>query len=503
MVWRTRIIALSLLGALLHLLRFADGSTALDDSWISFRIARTFLQTGALTFNGGQPPVEGMTNLLWTLMSAAWIAALPGQDPIVAARWVGGLLHLLTVLVILRLVEEVVSRRAGRVEHAMAAAGLLLVSSGTFTAYAMSGLETPLWLLLAATGMLLTARLEHGAVKTGAALGTVLGLWGWTRPEGVFFGAIWLGAVALGTERRRPLLAAVVTFVAWIIALEALRWTVYGALVPNTFHAKPPDAAKGGAYVGGFFLSVLGGLGALPALALLRDRNLRVWAVLAWVAVAATAWSGGDWMPGYRRLVFAALCFLVLGAAWVGLATGRRYRVAVAAVAASGVAMLVGVVTGRDFRVYSEDIFVALAQQASRSGVQSIAAVDIGKLGWHFEGEIFDIIGLTDAHIASMPGAHGEKRWDDAYFRSRSPELVVVANFAPMPNPYAGQPVDLQIRTPEIPVFDSMLRGGGYHYVTSYSVGAEQSYLVFARDDVTLPPEIWGAPQVDLLALLR
>lgn len=35
-----------------------------------------------------------MTNLLWTLMSAVWIALWPGADPIEPARVVGGVFQL-------------------------------------------------------------------------------------------------------------------------------------------------------------------------------------------------------------------------------------------------------------------------------------------------------------------------------------------------------------------------------------------------------------------------
>ena len=83
--------------------QFASPAFAIDDAWISFRIARNLLEHGALTFNLGRPPVEGMTNFLWTLLSAGWIAALPSVDPIHAARALGLLCHLVTIVLVGRL----------------------------------------------------------------------------------------------------------------------------------------------------------------------------------------------------------------------------------------------------------------------------------------------------------------------------------------------------------------------------------------------------------------
>ncbi len=47
----------------------------------SFRVARNWLQHGVPSFNLSGPPVEGMTNLLWTLASAGWIPPLAAGRP--------------------------------------------------------------------------------------------------------------------------------------------------------------------------------------------------------------------------------------------------------------------------------------------------------------------------------------------------------------------------------------------------------------------------------------
>src|SRR5688500_17444199 len=63
-------ILVSLLLAALRMYEFTSQDFAIDDAWISFRIARNWLEAGTLTFDLTQPPVEGMTNFLWTVLSA-------------------------------------------------------------------------------------------------------------------------------------------------------------------------------------------------------------------------------------------------------------------------------------------------------------------------------------------------------------------------------------------------------------------------------------------------
>jgi len=57
-------ILVSLLLAALRMYEFTSQDFAIDDAWISFRIARNWLEAGTLTFDLTQPPVEGMTNFL-------------------------------------------------------------------------------------------------------------------------------------------------------------------------------------------------------------------------------------------------------------------------------------------------------------------------------------------------------------------------------------------------------------------------------------------------------
>ncbi|MDN5697786.1 MAG: hypothetical protein L0G70_07400, partial [Rubrobacter sp.] len=58
-----------------------------EDAYISFRYARNLLEGNGLVFNPGWEPVEGITNLFWTLCLAglSWL----GAEIPAAAVWLG------------------------------------------------------------------------------------------------------------------------------------------------------------------------------------------------------------------------------------------------------------------------------------------------------------------------------------------------------------------------------------------------------------------------------
>jgi hypothetical protein len=152
--------------------------------------------------------------------------------------------------------------------------------------------------------------------------------------------------------------------------------------------------------------------------------------------------------------------------------------------------------------VFNTPIFGALGRLAEQTeDVEQVALLDIGNFGWHFRGEIFDLAGLTDRHLAKLPGSYGGKPWDEAYFRKRSPELVlVIAHFLD------DDPVDerFDVRSWDRAILRSLVVGGGYRYHDSIGYMEDTEILIFPREDVNLPETIWGPPSGrDLLGELR
>ena len=478
---RAAALGLPLLVAIANLTRYAQPTFVIDDSWISFRIAENLLRHGVLTYDLTRPPVEGMTNLLWTLLSVPAILWRPAIDPAVTMRLVGALLYLASVAVFSRSVLKA-TRHAG----AALVAGLLLAYPGNIGFHALSGLETPLFLFLFVIALRL-AIIRDGGAPQATLLGFVLAALALTRPEGVLLGGVFI----LITERlhgRPQALRAAVPFVAVLAATELFRLAYFHALVPNTYGAKPPSLRDGLDYGRIFLKYGLGYAGLAAAAAGARiDRHTRWAALLAIVYAAGVIATGGDWMFGYRRMipVYAVVAFLGVRALAV---RDRRRWVAAVGLAAMFAGNLVMTAQRREANLFTNAIWQTLGRRAQDTpGLERAALVDIGAFGWAFKRSIFDFAGLTDAHIAALEGTHIDKTWDEAYFRAQRPDVV----FCLAAPDAGGHPT--VFRKPERDVLRSIRENGGY---SIHSIVREQggAIVVLARDGFELPPSSWGEP---------
>ncbi len=490
---RTVVLGVLLLGVV-RMVDYASPDFAIDDAWISFRVARNWLEHGALTFDVTQPPVEGMTNLLWTLLSASWIALLPGLDPIFGARVVGAACHLATIAIGARLAGRFASDAGGDARVAAAITGAALALSGSMAFHALSGLETPLFTLLFVWSLSQAARLEEGRRGTALLGGVLLGLLGMTRPEGVLAGMLLVGLLLLQRSTRQQALRMLVPFVLIMAATEAFRWSYYGALVPNTYQAKPPDAAKGLRYLSYFLVFGLGVVGPLALVPALRRSvtATRMLLPLGLVMGLASVWSGGDWMPGYRRFSLTMVAFAVLAGMGFALAKGRWRWVAGVGVAGVLGAHVAARLERNDAAQYPTMAWAQLGQVANETaGVETVALMDIGRFGWHFKGSVLDLVGLTDAHIARQRGVHLRKEWDESYFRRRAPALVIASTFEDVRDPRTRV---IHVQSAEEGALRSIQQRGGYTLRSSIPLFTGTNMLVFAREGLVLPEELWGPP---------
>jgi hypothetical protein len=400
--------------------------------------------------------------------------------------------------------------RGGNPLLAAAVAGGLIATATTMAFGAVAGLETGLW------GLLFCCALDRGWVaavherpSSAIACGVALGLLGWTRPEGVLVGGLAIGLFALRRELWPQALRIALVFGGLVAVLCGFRLIVYGALVPNTFHAKPPDPMKGLVYLRTFWvygLGIVGPLAMIPAMR--RNRFARALILLCGVMILGTVWSGGDWMTGFRRLTVPTFGIYLLMGVGASLAfasqSAAAYRMRVVAIAGVA-AVLVGhgytatsVVQRRIQPSHLKRIAV-LAESSPE--VSQVALVDIGIFGWYFRGSILDLVGLTDAHIGRLPGTHGHKEWDEAYFREREPELVLVMSSGSWEAPLGEA---FHVRPFELGVLRSIVIEGGYRYYSSHVLESDRRLMVLVRDDVRLDSTLWGpADARDPLAELR
>lgn len=259
-----------------------------DDAFISFRYAEHWANGHGLVWNIGEPPIEGFTNLLYTLMIGVMMRL--GLDPVLASYLIGLASVTGTALGTIRL-----SRTSGHVALA------LLATNFSFVAYATGGLETQLQAALVVWSLALV----FGTERPRAALsGLLLGLAVWTRLDSVLFGSA-IGIFLLVRRDWRALGTWLVALLGVFGALVAFKLHTFGGVLPNTFYAKASGLAslrfKNGYE---FWLAWLRSYGLIVPLLLTAWMTLRR---LAWspglvamltfaVWSAYVVWVGGDFM---------------------------------------------------------------------------------------------------------------------------------------------------------------------------------------------------------------
>ncbi len=226
--------------ALALYLHYGAGSAAnvgfpLDDGWIHVQIARHVAAGQGWTYNPGEPTAAS-TSPLWA-MAITPLFWLPG-DPTLWIKALGSALYLLTVYLTIGLARAVL-----RDDRIALLAGWLAAWQPALIYSALSGMETPLFIVLTLLALRSAWRSETSAHD--AYLATAwLALAGWARPElwavlPLLWGYFW--------RRRRDLPA---TAWQWHFLLAAasvagfvlFHLALWGHLLPAAFYAKPAAA---------------------------------------------------------------------------------------------------------------------------------------------------------------------------------------------------------------------------------------------------------------------
>ena len=325
--WTVRhTLALAVIAALAaaHLLPF--GTYLTDDTFIHLQFAKNLIAGQGFSFHAGEP-TYGATSPLWVFLLAAVGLVIPGagQTPADAsfvpslawaAKGIGAFATTLSVILMAR-----VARMLGWSPRLSLVPAALLAAHAWSARWAISGMETPLVLLLVVASFHALARLFlHGAAAWPA--GILLGLAVLARPECWILFALALVMVWSGAGVRRARASAgmaggaALVIVPWL----ALAWTWFQRLTPNT------SAAKAGVL---FDISL--GLSALQASirALLATDAFAIGFAVVSLAVAGPGLFRID--PPARRAfwmtVFLWPVTLVLGYVVGGVQVVSRYLV--------------------------------------------------------------------------------------------------------------------------------------------------------------------------------
>jgi hypothetical protein len=393
-----------------------------DDAFISFRYAQHLARGQGLTWNVGEPPIQGFTNLLWTLLLAGAMRA--GIEP-VAASYAMGLACFAGTLA----GTHATTRALGGSRLAAWTAMVWFGTCFTASSYATGGLETSAQACLVVWATYLALR------RRALALSFVAGALVWLRLDSSLLVAVLLGAVAWRLRHDRGRLLALfgpVTLAA--AALVAFDLRTFGAVLPNTFYAKVPGfdpriLETGAEYV----LAFLKHYALLPyaiftaAVLLRRAREQRVLLVPVACVVAWTAyvvWVGGDFMEFRFIVPVLPVALALLAVALFGAIASR------AVVAALAAALVLGSFA-EEYDSYDEDFFQDGVAIETVHGLQAhlygpdqawapfgrelgrafghdprvtIAVGGAGVVPYYSELRTIDVLGLNDAWVARHGG---------------------------------------------------------------------------------------------------
>lgn len=293
------------------------GGWLIDDAGITYAYARNFAAGLGLVAQAGQPPVEGFSNPLWTLLigllSFARLFTVPVAPKVLAFLLVFGSFWFFTASLL---------RMLPRIDALLVAAlGLLLTAANPgFVIWCVSGLENPLLAFLAAALLLTSIRamqadekdlrrlcIQAGFIAAGLAL---------TRPDALLYTAVFPLACLLREAPLtfRNLARHAIVYGACVVVLYVgyaiFRRAYFGDWLPNTYYAKPGVSTSAITHV----LNLNG-----PGLVRLLDLARAIFPVFSVLAIAAPigalVWAGYSWRQQNSR-------YALLLAAFVGIAFG-------------------------------------------------------------------------------------------------------------------------------------------------------------------------------------
>lgn len=428
-----------------------------DDSFITFRYIKNFIEGNGLVWNIGER-VEGYTTFLWTLLLA--VPAKLGFDLVSASQLLGAIFGLATlgVLYLLSLFVSPERRFPG-----FSLIAVLLMAANTSAAYwTVSGMETALFTFLVVLAVWFTLK-ERNSPRLVALAPLVFVLLSFTRPEGMFlFGLTMLflvGDLLLSKGKNRAI--EIKRIVVWSLLYAVpvgifmlWRLSYYGYLFPNTYYAKAGISQEyfnaGLEYFVAFAKHYLlwGGLLLLPTLVLVRRKFSRDITYLFYLIVSYTAYIitvGGDVLPAHRFFIpILPLIYLLVqeGIHELAKIIGERQSVVRYALLAGalGLGYLTYSIPYDYVRQYwsleqglvggMTNVGNWLKQRATPNTV--IAASTIGAVGYYSEVTLVDMLGLTDETIAHHPekifgvkSGWRERNYNVTYVLSRKPDFIL------------------------------------------------------------------------------
>ncbi|CAN5611455.1 hypothetical protein BH10BAC5_BH10BAC5_01850 [soil metagenome] len=463
-----------------------------DDSFISFRFVKNFVQGYGLVFNPGEH-VEGYTCLLWVLLLSVFYAAkfsLENVSQYLSLAF--GLASLVFTFFLSRSFimndnsahnkSKVSSEDRGILKYSDLLPMVLLIFTGAFNFWAISGMETTMFIAFVLMSVFYYIKIRKNEVtgkevpaKLYILLPFFLVLASLTRPEGMyFFGLIVLHKIIIAIKEHKKNAFKeifskknILIYAIYIVPVAIhmiIRLLYYGYPFPNTAYAKTGISSvylsAGIDYFIGFYKAYMlyGLIVLLPLFLFKRKENFFEVSLYYLLIVFYTIYIvtvGGDVLKQYRFflpiLPFIYILFTkFLVEMYYKLKTGMfGGKANPAFLVITVIALIIGYYNfSSEKEKIAKDVetenglvdkmkitagwFKTKQQQAGRP--LTVAATTIGAISYYSDVIVIDMLGLTDATVAHNPvsipeisqGNIGwkERNYNVGYILSRKPDYM-------------------------------------------------------------------------------
>ncbi len=456
-----------------------------DDAYITFRYVKNFIAGNGLVFNIGEY-VEGYTNFLWLLLLS--LTSILGFGIEQTSTNLSIFFAIVTIVLTYIITKVALNSSNGNqptVRKTLVALipSALLILTNSFGYWAVSGMETTLFVALVMVSILVYFTQPGGKLKY--SLPVLMFFIYLLRPEGivvfliiyshkVFY--IFLQKNNLKSDVKK-LIQDVSLFVVLIAVYTAFRLFYFGYPFPNTYYAKSGFSLiyfnAGLDYFLGFCKANLlyGFMLLFPLYLFFKKRLNRITSLLIYFILsysAAVILLGGDVLTFYRFLLpVAPVIYLlfVLSLFYISNDLTEKYRllnktavhlVTIIILLLPGVFNYINEKPKTDGSLINEVELVKkmklkadiIEQRQIESGKQiTVAATTIGALSYFTNANVIDMLGLTDGFIShnpkEVPAISGkdnigwkERKYNADYVIKRKPDHIIFSTGA-KPSAYA------------------------------------------------------------------
>ncbi len=424
-----------------------------DDAYISLRYADRFITGQGLTWNDGYY-VEGYSNFLWVMLVSA--LGTIGFDLVAAGRAVCLLSSVATMAAFARYIQVHLGGRP----IIIFLANMAFAFTAPVAVWSVGGLEATLSMALLTWAFVIgLPLLQAPSLKRAALCGLMLGLNCITRPEGVFFTAIFAACLFIfaRTPRKGLILSLAMmccVSAAFFAAHTGFRLWYYGQWVPNTYYAKVSGITYA-RLITGYLYTVKSTASFLPLVLLVclqfdkivrQKANGRERSVVATCMVILLAWlvsltiAGGDLEPSYRHILPAVPLFILMAIEAMGMdkaiANDKKTAIFYAYILACFMWLQ------HSMEENDKNYYFPFEAQASELGKwlnthykdsqPLIAVTHAGAIPYYSKLPTIDTLGLNDLYLTHHrpdsfgTGLLGHELFNGDYVMSRRPDALIM-----------------------------------------------------------------------------